>query len=211
MDNYDVKKERPGLYSAGRRKFEVIDVPRMRFLMADGHGNPNTSPEYAEVVTALYTTSYAVRAVAKQELGRIHTVGPLEGLWSSKDLEVFRTREKDAWDWTLMIVQPDWITPRIVDAALERVHRTKDLSAVKLVRFEEFTEGPSVQVLHVGPYDEEGPTIARMHDEFVPAQGLTLRGRHHEIYLSDARRAHPSRLRTILRQPVAPAGATAAQ
>ncbi|ABW10861.1 conserved hypothetical protein [Parafrankia sp. EAN1pec] len=201
--NFDVKKERPRLYSSKRDKFEIVDVARAHFLMADGHGDPNTSPEYVRVVTALYTTSYAVRAVAKDELKRTHTVAPLEGLWSAKDLQVFHTRDKGSWDWTLMIFQPDWITSEIVDAALERVHeKKKDLDAVKKVRFEEFLEGTCVQTLYVGPYDKEGPTISRMHDEFMPAEGLAPRGRHHEIYLSDARRTDPSRLRTIIRQPV---------
>jgi hypothetical protein len=205
MQNYDIKRHRPTLYGAKRGQFDIIDVPPMKFLMADGHGSPNTSPEYPEVVTALYTVSYAIRAVAKDELKRTHTVGPLEGLWDAENLQAFHTRDEDAWEWTLMIVQPDWITSEIVDAAMERVQRTKDLSAASKVRFEEYPEGKSVQVLHIGPYDEEGPTIARMHDEFMPAEGLAPRGRHHEIYLSDARRTDPSRLRTILRQPVSPA------
>ncbi|KDA40625.1 hypothetical protein E0F15_10170 [Frankia sp. B2] len=200
--NFSVKKEHPRLYSSKQNMFEIIDVPRAHFLMADGHGDPNTAPEYAEVVTALYTTSYAVRAVAKDELKRTHTVAPLEGLWSAKDLQVFHTREKGRWDWTIMIFQPDWITSAIVESALERVQEKKDLGAVKKVRFEEFLEGTCVQTLYVGPYDEEAPTISRMHDEFMPAEGLTPRGRHHEIYLSDARRTDPRRLRTIIRQPV---------
>jgi hypothetical protein len=200
--NYDVKRELRGLYSAAEGRFELVDVPAMGFLMADGHGDPNTAPEYPDVVTALYTTAYAVRALVKAELGRTHTVGPLEGLWSAEDLQAFRARDKAAWDWTLMIVQPDWVTPELVAAALDRVGRTKDLRAVAEVRFQPFHEGRSVQTLHVGPYDQEGPTIARMHGEFIPARGLALRGRHHEIYLSDPRRTDPSRLRTILRQPV---------
>src|SRR5690606_8563758 len=111
-----------------------------------------------------------------------------------------------AWDWTLMIVQPDWITPELVDTALELARAKRGLPGLGLVRFEDLTEGLSVQVLHLGSYDDEGPTIARMHEEFMPAEGLVPRGRHHEIYLSDARRTEPSRLRTILRQPVSPAG-----
>ncbi|GAA3032091.1 hypothetical protein LV79_003122 [Actinokineospora globicatena] len=195
MDNYDVKKEGVG-YSARRGRVEVVEVPVMRFLMADGHGDPNTSERYREVVSALYATSYAVRAVAKAELGRVHTVGPLEGLWSAADLGVFHTRDKDAWQWTLMIVQPEWVTPEVVAVAKERKPQETD------VRFEEFHEGTCIQTLHIGPYDAEGPTIARMHDEFMPAENLTPRGRHHEIYLSDARRTDPAKLRTILRQPV---------
>ncbi|MGY0070292.1 GyrI-like domain-containing protein [Streptomyces sp. QTS137] len=205
MQNYDVKKERREIYSARRDRFDIVDVPRMSFLMADGHGNPNTSADYRAVVEALYTTAYSVRAIARKTLDRTHTVGPLEGLWSADDLSVFRTRDHDEWVWTLMIVQPSWVTSAMVDAAVDDVGRTKDLSAGHRVRFGDYAEGQCVQTLHVGPYDEEAPTIARMHDEFMPAERLVPRGHHHEIYLSDARRTDPSRLRTILRQPVGPA------
>ncbi|GAA2460266.1 GyrI-like domain-containing protein [Streptomyces macrosporus] len=207
MQNYDIKKERRDLYSARRDRFEIVDVPRMSFLMVDGRGNPNTSADYRAAVEALYTTAYAVRAIAKRELGRTHTVGPLEGLWYADDLSVFKTRDHDEWIWTLMIVQPSWVTSAMVDEAMKHVERTKDLSAGHRVRFDAHTEGQCVQILHVGPYDEEGPTIARMHEEFMPAEKLVPRGHHHEIYLSDARRTEPSRLRTILRQPVSPAHA----
>lgn len=203
MPTYDVKKERKELYSCRPDEFVEVDVPVMQFLMVDGHGDPNTAPEYAEAVEALYTASYGVRALAKQELGRVHTVGPLEGLWSAEDMDTFRTRDKTAWDWRMMIVQPDWITAELVEQALATARRKKDLAALDRVRFETFTEGRCVQVLHVGSYDDEGPTIARLHDEYLPAHGLALRGRHHEIYLSDPRRVEPARLRTILRQPVA--------
>lgn len=206
MPGYDVKRERAELYSARHGRFDLVDVPPLAFLMVDGHGDPNTAPAYRRALTALYTASYAVRSVAKDELGRVHVVAPLEGLWSADDLETFRARDKGAWDWTLMIAQPGWITAEVVGSALQRARRAKGSEVVDGVRFEEFHEGPAVQTLHVGPYDDEGPVIATMHDEVVPAQGLALRGRHHEIYLSDARRTDPGRLRTILRQPVEPAG-----
>ncbi len=202
MDNYDIKKERRDLYAARSGRFDVVDVPPLSFLMADGHGDPNTSADYAEVVEALYTLSYAVRAVARDMVARTHTVGPLEGLWSADDPQVFVAGDKSEWDWTLMIVQPGWITTSIVDSAVERVLRAKSLPALAKVRFDEFTEGPCVQTLHVGPYDDEAPTIARLHDEFIASRGWALRGRHHEIYLSDARKTDPVRLRTILRQPI---------
>jgi hypothetical protein len=207
MENYDVKKERRDLYAARSGRFDVVDVPPLPFLMADGHGDPNTSAEYGHVVEALYTLSYAVRAIARDAVGRVHTVGPLEGLWSADDPRVFLTGDKSAWDWTLMIVQPTWITSTMVDTAVDRVSRSKSLPALAGVRFDEFTEGQCVQTLHVGSYDDEAPTIARMHDEFIAARGWALRGRHHEIYLSDARKTDPSRLRTILRQPIAAANA----
>lgn len=198
---YDVKKERKDLYAPTSTDFEIVDVPEIGFLMVDGHGDPNTAAAYGEAVEALYGASYAVRAVAKTRLQRVHTVAPLEGLWSADDPTVFRTRTKGAWDWTMMIAQPDWITPEIVDEALAAARR-KHLPALPLVRHERYREGRSVQILHVGPYDEEGPTIARLHEEFLPALELAPTGRHHEIYLADPRRTEPARLRTVLRQPV---------
>ncbi len=201
MQTYDIKKERKILYAPKPGGFEIIDVPEMGFLMIDGHGDPNISPAYREAIEALYAASYAVRAVAKTKLGRVHTVAPLEGLWSAEDLKVFRTRDKGAWDWTMMIAQPDWITPELVDEALAAAQK-KQLPSLDLLRFERYPEGRSVQILHVGSFDDEGPTLGRLHDEYLPENGLTPTGRHHEIYLSDSRKTEPARLKTILRQPV---------
>ncbi len=199
---YDIKKERRDLYGTKAADFVVVEVPSMPFLPTDGHGDPNTSTAYREAVKALYVVSYAVRTVAKTSLGRVHTVGPLEGLWTADDLSVYQTRDKSAWDWTLMIVQPDWITPELVDQARTAAHK-KPRPALDRVRFDHYAEGRSVQILHVGAYDDEGPTLERLHTEFLPAHGLVPSGPHHEIYLSDARKVEPARLRTILRQPVA--------
>lgn len=178
-------------------------MPPLDLLVVDGHGDPNTSTAYRETVEALYAASYAVRAAARARLGRVHVVGPLEGLWSADDLEVFSTRDKAAWDWTMMIAQPEWITADLVGEALTAARR-KRLPALDLLRFERCAEGRSAQVLHVGPYDDEGSVLERLHREFLPANGLTPTGRHHEVYLSDARRTDPARLRTILRRPVRP-------
>lgn len=219
--SYDVKRARRELYGAKAGRFDVVEVPPMRFLMADGRGDPNTSADYRAVLEALYPLSYAVRAVCRAELGRVHTVAPLEGLWYADDPRVFTARSKDEWRWTMMIAQPEWVTAELVAAALERVTATTKTktttttpAAVDKVVFREFAEGTAVQTLHVGPYDDEGPTIARMHEEVIPSRGFVPSGHHHEIYLSDARRTDPARLRTILRQPVAPApsaGATGRQ
>ena len=201
--SYDVKKEYAALYAPRAGDFQVVDVPDLAFLQVDGHGDPNTSPAYRDAVEALYTLSYAVRAVAKAQGQRVHTVGPLEGLWSADDPAAFRARDKDAWDWTMMIVQPAWITAEIVDAALV-LARKKRPAALDLVRFARYAEGRSAQILHVGSYDDEAPTLDRLHREYLPAHGLAPGGRHHEIYLSDARKTEPARLRTVLRQPVVP-------
>lgn len=201
MTNYDVKKDHKELYAPRPGVFQVVDVPEMAFLMIDGHGDPNTSSAYRHAVEALFAASYAVRAVARGSLNRVHTVAPLEGLWSAEDLEVFRTRDKSAWDWTMMIAQPEWITPGIVDEALATA-RSKQLPALDRLRFTHFTEGRSVQILHIGSYDDEAPVLARLHDEYLPSNRLAPIGRHHEVYLSDPRKTEPARLKTILRQPV---------
>ncbi len=205
MRSYDVKRERRDLYAPRPGRFTVVDVPEMSFLAVDGSGDPNTAAAYREAVEALFTASYAVRGLARETLGRVHTVAPLEGLWTAEDLAAFRTRDKGAWQWTLMIAQPDWIGAGLVDEAVAAARRRKPVPALGLVRFERLTEGRSVQVLHVGSYDDEGPLLERLHGEFLPAHGLVPRGRHHEVYLSDARRTEPARLRTVLRQPVAAA------
>jgi hypothetical protein len=207
MQTYDIKKERKDLYSPRGGDFEVVDVPELGFLMIDGHGDPNTSAAYRDAIAALYTASYAVRAAAKTRVGKVHTVAPLEGLWSAEDWDVFRTGDKEAWNWTMMIAQPDWVSSELVDEALtaarKKAAQKKGLPALSLIRFERYAEGRSAQILHVGSYDEEGPTLERLHAGFLPAAGLVPRGRHHEIYLSDARKTEPGKLRTILRQPVA--------
>lgn len=202
MENYDVKKDHRDLYAPREGRLSVVEVPPLRFLMVDGAGDPNTSPDYRVVVETLFACSYAVRKACIEKLGRKHTVGPLEGLWSAGDMTAFHTREKAEWKWTMMIVQPTWVTAELAATAVETATSTTSLAAGARVRFAEFVEGPAVQTLYVGPYDEEGPAIARLH-EYVTDEGWALTGRHHEIYLSDVRRTEPARLRTILRQPFA--------
>ncbi|OLT47734.1 GyrI-like domain-containing protein [Cellulosimicrobium sp. CUA-896] len=195
-------------YQARRGAFRLVDVPDTQYLMVDGHGDPNTAPAYAQALAALYPVAYTLKFASKRELGRDHVVMPLEGLWWADDMETFTSaRDKSRWDWTMMIMVPDWVGPEMVAAAVGRVGATDPPARLADVRFESLSEGRCVQTLHVGSFDDEAPVLARMHDEFVPAHGLRMVGRHHEIYLSDPRRVAPERLRTILRQPVR--GATA--
>ncbi len=204
MGSFDIKKIHPSLYAPrARDDFHIVEVPEMLFLQIDGHGDPNEAPAYAEAVQALYSLSYAIRATAKHGLGRVHTVGPLEGLWSAEDPRVFVEKRKSDWDWTLLIWQPDWITTDIFDEARAKtIKKKKAPSGLDRVRLALYAEGTSVQILHIGSYDDEAPVLARLHDEYLPEHGLTFSGRHHEIYLSDPRRTEPAKLRTILRQPV---------
>ncbi|MDQ0895036.1 GyrI-like domain-containing protein [Agromyces ramosus] len=203
VEKYDIKRAHRELY-APRAEFTLVEVPPIRYLAVDGHGDPNAAPEYADAVEVLYSVAYAVKFRSKRELGRDLVVAPLEGLWRADDPAAFVTREKSAWSWTMLIAQPEWIDGELVDAAVEAVRAKGGKPALDLLRFEELHEGACVQILHVGSYDDEGPTLARLHDEWMPQHGLTFNGDHHEIYLSDVRRTAPEKLRTVLRQPVRP-------
>ena len=204
MTKTDFKKELKHLYRPTAKEFTVIEVPRMQFLMVDGHGDPNTTQQYKDAIEALYAVAYRVKFASKRELDRDYVVPPLEGLWWAEDMDAFTTsRDKSAWDWTMMIMQPEWITGEMVARALAYVNSAKNLPALPKLRMEEYYEGLSVQILHIGSYDDEGPVLHRMHYQFIPKNSFRLTGKHHEIYLSDVRRVAPEKLRTVLRQPVA--------
>lgn len=199
----DLKKQLDS-YRARVGETRVVDLPPLQYLMVDGHGDPNTSPAYADALAALYPLAYKLKFASRSDLGRDYVVMPLEALWSADDMAAFTSaRDKSQWDWTAMILTPDWITVEMFEAALAQVGRKDPPSSLDAVRMETLSEGRCVQTLHVGPYDDEGPVLAEMHEEFIPRAGLRMTGRHHEIYLSDPRRVAPDRLRTILRQPVA--------
>lgn len=193
-------------YQATRGRFRIVDVPEMRYLTIDGHGDPNTSPAYAAALESLYPVAYTLKFASKRDLGRDYVVPPLEGLWWAENMDSFTTaRDKAQWDWTMMLMVPDWIEPAMFEAALAQAGAKKPAPRLGDVRLRVLSEGTCVQILHVGSFDDEAPVLARMHHEFIPGQGLRLIGRHHEIYFSDPRRTAPEKLRTILRQPVAPA------
>ncbi|MEU6642720.1 GyrI-like domain-containing protein [Saccharomonospora sp. NPDC046836] len=202
MDKYDIKKTHRELYSPPSKEFTVVDVPAFRYVVVDGRGDPNTSSAYAQAVEALYGVAYALKFASKRTLGRDFVVAPLEGLWRADDPTVFVKRRKEDWAWTMMISQPDWITDDLVHAAVDNVAKKKENPALAAVRLCTLVEGTCVQILHIGSYDDETPTLDRLHNHYLPANGLTFNGDHHEIYLSDARRTAPAKLRTILRQPV---------
>jgi hypothetical protein len=175
----------------------------MHFLMIDGEGDPNTAESYSNAIEALYSLSYALKFMVKKgEWGIDYGVMPLEGLWWADDMTAFTVGNKDAWEWTMMIMQPEFITPDMVEAARQEVGRKKNPVALSLVRFEAFKEGKAAQIMHIGPFSEEGPTIEKVH-AFIENTGSRRRGKHHEIYLSDIRRAAPEKWKTIIRQPLA--------
>jgi len=193
----DLKKEMAS-YRARRGVFEVIDVPPLQYLMIDGHGDPNTQA-FEDALTTLYSVAYPLKFMSKNELDRDYVVMPLEALWWADDMGSFSIeRDKSRWEWTAMILTPDWIT----DDQFARARAAATAPALDRLRLETLVEGTCVQVLHVGPFDAEGPVLSRLHQEFIPAHGLRMTGKHHEIYLSDPRRVAPEKLRTILRQPV---------
>jgi hypothetical protein len=201
-DKLDFKKE-IAAYRARPGGFQIVDVPDLHYLMIDGHGDPNTSPAFAAATESLYPLAYRLKFASKQSLRRDYVVMPLEGLWWADDMDSFTaSRDKSRWDWTLMIMVPDWIDRDMFATAVEQVTAKSGPARLSDVRLATLSEGRCVQTLHVGSYDDEAPVLARMHDEFIPAQGLRMTGRHHEIYLSDARKVAPAKLRTILRQPV---------
>jgi hypothetical protein len=190
-------------YRARRGEFRVVDVPPLQYLMVDGHGDPNTSQAYADALGALYPVAYTLKFASKVDLGRDYVVPPLEALWWADDMEAFTSaRDKSRWRWTAMLMVPEWIDAAALGEAKRKVAAKGAPAALDEVRLERLVEGACVQTLHVGPYDDEGPVLSRMHREFIPQQGLRMTGRHHEIYLSDPRRVEPAKLRTILRQPV---------
>lgn len=203
MSKVDFKKELKHLYRPSAKDFQLVDVPPMNFLMIDGHGDPNTDQSYSDALEALYGVAYKLKFASKKERGRDYVVPPLEGLWWAGDMDTFTvSRDKSAWDWTMMIMTPDWVSQPMFTEAVEVVGKSKDLPALEKIRLESYHEGLSVQILHIGSFDDEGPTIARLHQEYMPQNGLRENGKHHEIYLSDPRRVAPEKLRTILRQPV---------
>jgi hypothetical protein len=204
MEKYDIKATYKALYAPSAQDFSVIDVPELCYLAIDGHGDPNTSPEYADALEALYPVAYALKLESKKAFGHDFVVGPLEGLWRADDMTAFTRRDKSSWDWTMMLSQPDWISAEMVATAIDAVRMKKRMPSVDRLRFLTLVEGRSVQILHRGSYDEERPTLDRLHHEYMPAHGLTFAGDHHEIYLSDPRRTAPEKLKTVLRQPVRP-------
>jgi hypothetical protein len=200
----DLKKEEKHLYNPSKKQFTVVDVPAQRFLMIDGQGDPGHR-SFGQAIEALYAVSYGLKFMSKAGPGIDYVVMPLEGLWWAEDMAAFDPdkTDRERWLWTAMIRQPDHISGDMVAAAIEQTRaKKKGLDRLEDLRLESYHEGLAAQIMHIGPFSAEGPTIARMHQEFMPQQGYLSNGKHHEIYLSDFRRTAPEKLRTVLRQPV---------
>ena len=201
VSKVDLKQQLKHLYQAPSKEVVQVDVPPLRFLMVDGQGDPNTSPQYAEAVQALFSVSYAAKFLVNKGTQEIdYAVMPLEGLWWSDEMSAFISNDRAKWQWTMMILQPDFVDDAVIQTAIAHAQRKRALPALSKLRLGLFEEGLCSQTLHVGPFTEEGPTIQRVHD-FI-AERSALRGKHHEVYLSDIRRAAPERWKTIIRQPM---------
>lgn len=202
MEKIDYKKQLKHLYGPSAGRVEVVDVPKMNFLMVDGEGDPNTAKSFTDAIEALYPLSYTLKFMIKKgKKGVDYGVLPLEALWWADDMSAFAKGNKDAWKWTLMIMQPEFITGKMVIEATEEVKKKKSPASLPLVRFETFKEGKAAQIMHIGPFSEEGPTIEKVH-AFIENNGCRRIGKHHEIYLSDMRRTAAEKWKTIVRQPM---------
>ncbi len=201
MSKIDLKKDLKVLFSPSAKIPSLVEVPPMNFLLVDGSGDPNKSQEFQEAVEVLFGASYTLKFMIKKELEVDYGVMPLEGLWWTEDMARFLA-DRDAWQWTAMIMQPEQVTLELLQRALLDLKKKKNPPALSKVKFSSFHEGRAAQIMHLGPFSAEGPTIAALH-RFITEQGCQPGGKHHEIYLSDFRRTAPEKLRTILRQPVA--------
>ena len=195
----DWKKDLKSLYFPPANPV-TVDVPPLNYLMLDGHGDPNTSPQFQAVIEALFSLAYTLKFAIKKAEGVDYAVFPSEGLWWAGDMRAFTAGSKEDWDWTMMIAQPQVVTGDWVEQARREALRKKGNPLLEQVRFETYAEGYCAQLMHTGPFAEEGPNIARLH-AYINAQGGALRGKHHEIYLNDLRRTAPERLKTVIRQP----------
>jgi len=202
VEKIDLKKQLKDLYNPPSKEPVFIDVPVFNYLMVDGRGLPD-GPDAAAAIEALYAVAYTLKFTIKKEQAIDYGVMPLEGLWWSDDMADFSRGDKAKWQWTYLIMQPDFITKTMVEKAVAEVRKKKAPAAIDKVRLEPLAEGRTAQIMHTGPYSAEGPNIEKVH-RFIHAAGHSFDGarqKHHEIYLSDPRRAAPEKLKTIIRQP----------
>ncbi|HOB53700.1 MAG TPA: GyrI-like domain-containing protein [Acidobacteriota bacterium] len=202
MPKIDYRKKLKSLYSPSAQSVVQVEVPPQSYLMVDGAGDPNGSPEFAAAVEALFAVAYTVKFMVKKgPLAVDYGVLPLEGLWWADDMARFSIHDKSHWQWTLMIMQPDLVTGELVERAMAEVRRKKAPAAIDRLRFEVLAEGACAQILHVGPFSEEGVAVEKVH-RHIESLGRRPAGKHHEIYLSDIRKAAPAKWKTIIRQPM---------
>ena len=201
MEKINYKKKLQQLYKPSVKEVEIVEVPQMNYLMIDGDGGPN-HPTFQNAIEVLFPLSYTLKfMIKKSDIGIDYGVFPLEGLWWADDMSSFIKDKKDDWKWTLMIMQPELITNEMVVEAVNKVRVKKNPTSLPIVRFESINEGKVAQIMHIGPFSEEGPTVQKLHS-FIKDSGKKIIGKHHEVYLSDIRRAAPEKWKTIIRQPM---------
>jgi len=179
----------------------LVTVSEAWYLSITGQGTPG-GPEFEDRIGAMYGMAYTIKMTRKFAGLQDYTVGKLEcQWWVDGPTEDLATVPQDQWHWKTMIRTPHFVFPEDLGQAVAKLLEKGKPASVREVVFESIAEGQCVQMLHIGPYDQEGQTIEKMK-AFAVEQGLQCHGRHHEIYLSDPRRIPPERLKTILRQPV---------
>ncbi len=208
MKKLDLKKTLKHLYTPSAKEVRVVEVPPMNFIMVDGEGDPNTTAAFQQITEVLYGLAYTLKFASKK-MGIDYPVMALEGLWWMDNMgdkygDVDFTADKSLWKYTLMIMQPDHITQMLFNEARDELRRKKNPVMLDQVRYERFDEGLCVQIMHIGPYSAEKPTIDRLH-AYIADNGYQPGGKHHEIYVGDPRRSAPEKLRTVIRQPMAQA------
>lgn len=206
METLDLRKQFKHLYNPSAKKVDVVDVPALQFAMVDGRvaagEGPADSADFREAVAALYGVSYTLKFMVKKRPADPidYPVMFLEGLWITES-RGYSTVEREAMTFTVMIMQPDFITAELFEEARAQLAKKHPGPGPARLRLETFTEGLCVQTLHIGPYATEPETVARL-DAFMVEFGYTGRDHHHEIYISDPFKTAPERLKTVLRHPV---------
>ena len=202
----DLKKRLAPLFNPPRDPV-LVDLPELGCLMIDGKGAPDEgakepTTDFQRAFAALFPVVYTIKFRLKRD-GLAMPILPLEALWFTGPDEGFDMNvPPEQWGWRVLMIVSDDVTPQVFDEAVAEVRRKKgDSDALAKLRFERWREGRCAQIMHVGPYSEERPTIERLH-AFIAAQGRLPRGAHHEIYMGDPRRGDPAKLKTVLRQPV---------
>ncbi len=200
MAKKDLPKDLQALYFPGPKEPVFVDVPAMQFIMADGTGTPNSAKAFQEAIGAMYGVAYTIKFAAKKAGIKGVPVMPLETLWWGEEEDDFLTADKEHWHWTMMLMESPAVTRKLFDASVRQLRERKNPPGLDLVRLERWREGKAAQILHIGPYAAERPTIERLH-AFIRENGYRLTGKHHEIYMGDPRRSAPEKLKTVVRQP----------
>lgn len=205
MQKLDFKKELNRFYNPSAKEPEIVEVPEFQFLMIDGVDARPESEGFQRAIQALFSISYKTKFAIKKSRNLDYVVMPLEGLWWADDMDDFISGNKERWKWTLMILQPDFVTQQDIDDAIQAAQKKELNEALNHLRLERFKEGFAAQIMHIGSFSEEHDNIMKLHD-LIKSQGghfdrQVEKQKHHEIYLSDFRKTAPEKLKTVLRQP----------